>query len=133
MWARGSSVEKVLDRTGNSRVYLGYHPSRVHTWGSEDVKKYLLMLAAGAIWLLAILAKSGRATKQADRLSVAHQSTIAKAGNESLKKAEKAAERAVEKVNQARYVKARAEEELRSLKDRQETLQERLDRLSGRG
>jgi len=99
------------------------------------MKKYFLMLAAGAIWLLAILAKSGRATKQADRLSVAHQSTIAKAGKESLKTAEKAAERASMASDRAAHAKQVALDNLKGLKARgkKETLQERLDRLSGRG
>jgi len=97
------------------------------------MKKYLLMLAAGGIWLLAILAKGSRATKQADRLSVTHQSTIAKAGNESLKKAERAAERASMASDRAAQAKAQASSEFQKMKTRQETLQERLDRLSGRG
>ena len=99
------------------------------------MKKWLLMLAAGGIWLLAILAKGSRATKQADRLSVAHQSTIANSANESLRTAEKAAERAVEKVNRAQKIRDVAQASLQGIKSphRAETHQDRLKRLSGRG
>jgi len=113
---------------------MGYHSGRVDARGAEDVKKYLLMIAAGGIWLLAMLAKGSRATKQAESLSVAHQSTIAKAGNESLRTAQKAAQRAVQKVNRAQKVRDHAETKLRDLsRPNQESHQERLKRLSGRG